>query len=66
MSGISVWNEHSPKIESALAENKVVARITLNLQLLNLIVVLLFYIFCVLYPSHLDGGRFEAYTQGVI
>lgn len=22
--GISVWNEHSPKIESALAENKVI------------------------------------------
>ena len=30
MSGISVWNEHSPKIESALAENKVVARVTLK------------------------------------
>jgi len=23
VSGISVWNEHSPKIESVLAENKV-------------------------------------------
>lgn len=24
IAGISVWNEHSPRIESALAENKVV------------------------------------------
>lgn len=48
MSGISVWNEHSPKIESALAENKVVARVTINLQPLNLIVVLLFYFVCAL------------------
>jgi hypothetical protein len=60
IAGISVWNEHSPRIESALAENKVepASRFTCQERLYS----------CSLrdFSTVLGGERFEASTQGVV